>query len=145
MWTRRRIWGLGFLAGMTSTGSVQAAIISNGNPNTVYQLSEPDKVPLALANIRNHYAGVGDEHVEISLVVIGSAVRAFQKASASLDVAEAFRELVDNSGLRGLACSNSLRAQGIDVAVLLPGFRAVDSGVVTIAQLQAQGCAYIRP
>jgi intracellular sulfur oxidation DsrE/DsrF family protein len=130
---------------MADTRSVQAAVRSNGNPNVVYQLSEPDRVPFALANIRNHYAGVGDDAVQISLVVIGSAVRTFQKASASLDVAEAFRDLVDNSGLRGLACSNSLRAQAMDAAALLPGFRPVGSGVVTIAQLQAQGYAYIRP
>jgi uncharacterized protein len=143
MWTRRRIWLFGVPAGLTGSVGAQATFRSNGNPNAVYQLSELDRVSLALANIRNHYAGVGDESIRISLVVIGSAVRAFQTASTSLDV-EAFRELVDNNGLRGLACSNSLRAQGIDPTALPPGFRAVDSGVVTIAQLQAQGYAYIR-
>jgi intracellular sulfur oxidation DsrE/DsrF family protein len=145
MWTRRRIWGISFLAGMAGSGSVRAAIQSHRNPNAVYQLSELDRVSFALANIRNHYAGVGDEPVQISLVVIGGAVRAFQSASSPLEVAESFRELVENNRLRALACSNSLRAQGIDVAALLSGFRAVDSGVVTIAQLQAQGYAYIRP
>jgi uncharacterized protein len=144
MWTRRRIWLFGFLAGLTGSGVAPAAIRSNGNPNAVYQLSELDRASFALANIRNHYAGVGDESIRISLVVIGSAVRAFQTASASLEIVEAYRELVDNNGLRGLACSNSLRAQGIDPAALLTGFRTVDSGVVTIAKLQAEGYAYIR-
>jgi uncharacterized protein len=144
MWTRRRIWRIGFLAGLTGSGGAEAGIRSNGNPNVVYQLGELDRVPFALANIRNHYAGVGDESIKISLVVMGRAVGAFQTASASLNVVEAFRDLVDNNALRGLACSNSLRAQEIDPAALLPGFWAVDSGVVTIARLQAQGYAYIR-
>jgi intracellular sulfur oxidation DsrE/DsrF family protein len=144
MWTRRGLWGISFLAGMVGSEGVRAAVHFNGNPNAVYQLSEPDRVLFALTNIHNHYAGVGDEPVKILLVVIGSAVRAFQRASISLEVAEAFRELVDNNGLRGLACSNSLRSQGIDISALLPGFQAVDSGVVTIAQLQALGYAYIR-
>jgi len=111
----------------------------------VYHLNELDRVGTALRSIRNHYSGIGDESVAIALVVHGSALRAFWHASASLDVVDAFADLVEN-GLTPYACSNTLRGQGKSHADLLDGFDPADCvGVVKLAQLQAHGFAYIRP
>jgi intracellular sulfur oxidation DsrE/DsrF family protein len=144
MWTRRGLWGFGFLAAFGAPKTA-AATAQSRQPDVVYHLVDLDRVILVLGNIHNHFAGIIDEQVQLALVVHGAALRAFRASSASLDVGEAFRELVDNNKLQALACSNSLRAQGMSVGDLLPGFRAVDSGVVTIAQLQSLGYAYIRP
>jgi intracellular sulfur oxidation DsrE/DsrF family protein len=67
------------------------------------------------------------------------------RPSASLDVADALADLVDN-GLGAYACSNTLRAEGMTIGDLLAGFDPAECvGVVKLTQLQAQGFAYIRP
>jgi len=44
------------------------------------------------------------------------------------------------------ACGNTVKAQNIGVADLMPGFVKVDQGgVVRIAKVQAQGYVYLRP
>lgn len=144
MWTRRGLWGFGFLAAF-SGGRTAVATAKSRQPNVVYHLADLDKVAFALGNIHNHFAGTNDDGVQISLVVHGGALRAFRASSASSEVSELFRDLIENNKLQALACSNSLRAQSLSINDLFNGFRAVDSGVVTIAQLQSQGYAYVRP
>jgi uncharacterized protein len=144
MWTRRRFWGFGFLAAFGAPRTA-AAIAPSRHPNTVYHLVDLDKVDFVLGNIHNHFAGSGDEGVRIVLVVHGAALRAFRVTSASSGVVELFRDLIENCELQALACSNSLRAQNTSIEDLVPGLRAVDSGVVMIAQLQSEGYAYLRP
>jgi intracellular sulfur oxidation DsrE/DsrF family protein len=86
-----------------------------------------------------------DKSLVIALVVHGGALRAFHKASASLDVSAALADLVDN-GLVAYACSNTLRAQSVTSNDLLPGFDPAECvGVVMLTQLQGRGYAYIRP
>ena len=44
------------------------------------------------------------------------------------------------------ACGNTMKAQKVGLADLLPGFIAADKGgVVRIAELQSQGYLYLRP
>jgi len=112
----------------------------------VYHLSDLDKVAFVLGNIRNHYEGMGGpDKVTIALVVHGPALKAFQTASASPDLAShvgQFRQ----QGLELNACGNTMKAQKITLKNLLPGFIAAEQGgVVRIAELQAQGYAYLRP
>jgi uncharacterized protein len=145
MLTRRRFWRLGVLTTMGGTTSVVYAKSDRRNPNVVYHLSDLEKASSVLGNIRNHFAGVGEEPVEIALVVHGGALRAFLGSSAALEIADALQELIENHRLRLFACSNTMRAMGTSVTDLLPGFRAVESGVVAIAQLQTAGYVYIRP
>jgi uncharacterized protein len=112
----------------------------------VYHLSDLDKVPFVIGNIQNHFDGVGGpDHVTIALVVHGSALRAFQSAQATPDVAQHVDRL-SKAGLALAACSNTMRAQKVGLADLLPGFVAADKGgVVRIAELQSQGYLYLRP
>ena len=49
-------------------------------------------------------------------------------------------------GLAASACIYSMQAQNLTPKDLLPGFAVADrGGVVRIAELQAQGYAYLRP
>lgn len=112
----------------------------------VYHLSDFDKVSFVIGNIQNHFDGVGGpDHVTIALVVHGPALRAFQSAQATPDLTQHLGRL-SKTGLALAACGNTMRAQKITLADLLPGFVAADKGgVVRIAELQSQGYLYLRP
>jgi uncharacterized protein len=89
MWTRRGLWGFGFLAAFGG-GRTAAATAKTNQPNVVYHLVDLDKVAFALGNIHNHFAGTNDEGVQISLVVHGGALRAFHTAAAPRTWANVF-------------------------------------------------------
>ena len=141
-------------AALAATGGLFAAATSARNASAatpdkakvVYHLSDLDKVAFVLGNIRNHYDGVGgSDKVTIALVVHGPALKAFQNASASPEVTRHVQDF-GKSGLALTACGNTMKAQKITLADLLPGFvKADEGGVVRIAELQAQGCVYLRP
>ena len=143
MWTRRGLAVSGFLA-VFGFSKVATAAVQAGAPKVVYHLNNVDRVGPVLHSIHNHYAGMAGEPVAIAVVIHGSALRAFHKASASLDVARGMADLVDN-GLVAYACSNTLRAENISRSDLLPGFDPAECvGVVMLTQLQGHGYAYIR-
>jgi hypothetical protein len=112
----------------------------------VYHLCDLDKVAFVLGNIRNHYDGMGGpEKVTIALVVHGPALKAFQAAHATPDVARAMGQFA-SFGLLPMACGNTMRAQNVTLKDLVPGFAGADrGGVVRLAELQAKGYAYLRP
>jgi len=112
----------------------------------VYHLADLDKVGFVLGNIRNHFAGMGGpEYVTIALVVHGPALKAFHSAEAAPDTSQSVEEL-RKSGLGLNACINTMRGQHVTLADLLPGFAVAEKGgVVRLAELQAQGYAYLRP
>jgi intracellular sulfur oxidation DsrE/DsrF family protein len=137
------------LAAATATvigwrGSAQAQ--SAEVPKVAYHLADLDKVGFVLGNIDNHIKGMGGpDKVRIVLVVHGPALAAFQTRKANADVTRhVARIAMDRVELA--ACGNTMDAQKISVADLLPGFVRVDEGgVVRLAQLQAEGYAYLRP
>jgi intracellular sulfur oxidation DsrE/DsrF family protein len=133
----------GLFAAATSSRRAMAA---PDKAKVVYHLADLDKVAFVLGNIRNHYDGAGGpDKVTIALVVHGPALKAFQNASAVPDVAKHVREF-GKSGLALMACGNTMKAQKLTLADLLPGFvKADEGGVVRIAELQAQGYVYLRP
>ena len=111
-----------------------------------YHLSEEAKVGFVLNNIRNHIKGVGGpENVDIVLVVHGPALKAFHDSKAQPKVQERMQALL-GEGVAFNACGNTMRAQKVETADLLPGFVRVDQGgVVRLAELQADGYVYLRP
>ena len=133
----------GLAAAATATRKAQAA---PDKSKVVYHLADLDKVAFVLGNIRNHYKGVGGpDKVTIALVVHGPALKAFQKKAASPDLASHVGDFAKD-GLQLNACGNTMRAQKVMLADLLPGFvKADQGGVVRLAELQAQGYVYLRP
>lgn len=111
----------------------------------VYHLNELDKVSFVLGNIDNHYDGAGGpDKVSIVLVVHGPALKAFHAAAVKPDTKEKLQKF--SKALELNACGNTMKAQNIGVADLMPGFVKVDQGgVVRIAELQSQGYVYLRP
>ena len=112
----------------------------------VYHLSDLDKVGFVIGNIQNHLDGVGGpDKVTIALVVHGQALRAFHASSANPDLSKHVGQF-SKAGLELAACGNTMKAQKVGLADLLPGFIVADKGgVVRIAELQSQGYLYLRP
>jgi intracellular sulfur oxidation DsrE/DsrF family protein len=112
----------------------------------VYHLADLDKVGFVLGNIRNHFDGMGGpEDVTIALVVHGPALKAFHSEDATPATAQDV-EALRQSGLGLNACIHTMEGQHVTLKDLLPGFAVAEKGgVVKLAELQAQGYAYLRP
>jgi intracellular sulfur oxidation DsrE/DsrF family protein len=117
-----------------------------GIPRVAYHLADADKVNFVLGNIENHIAGEGGpDKVRIVLVVHGPAPAFFERRKATPDVDRRLSHLA-SAGVGLAACGNTMQAQKLDLADLLPGFVRVDEGgFVRLARLQAEGYAYLRP
>ena len=112
----------------------------------IYHVSELEKVPFVLGNMRNHIKGVGgSDKLDMVLVVHGPAGKAFHKSKSNPKI----EQRVDNLSLDGVKfnmCGNTMRAQKVKISDLLSGFsRHDEGGVVRIAELQSKGYIYIRP
>jgi intracellular sulfur oxidation DsrE/DsrF family protein len=112
----------------------------------VYHLVDAERAALALGNLRNHVAGAGGAgSARFACVVLGPALRLFRRSGGDLAAAEDLRER-SADGVAFYACANTLAAQKWTLGDLQPGFQLAERGGVTlIADLQAQGYAYIRP
>ena len=75
----------------------------------------------------------------------GPALAFFEARKATPDVGRRLSRLA-SAGVGLAACGNTMQAQKLALADLLPGFIRVDEGgVVRLARLQAEGYAYLRP
>jgi uncharacterized protein len=109
--------------------SARAAPVVPDHAKVVYHLNDLDKVNFVLGNIRNHYEGMGGPDA----------------ASADHDVTKRVADFA-KEGLALAACAFAMKAQNVTLKDLLPGFvEAEHGGVVRLAELQAQGYAYLRP
>lgn len=147
---QRRSFFKTLLAGIAVSGaaaSVARAATPSAKQKVAYHLSDDTRVRFVLGNIQNHINGVGGPgNVDIVLVVHGPAVAAFQDLSADPSVKETVARLHTASRVKLNVCGNTLNKEKIDVSDLVPGFVRVDQGgVVRLAQLQAEGYAYLRP
>ena len=113
-------------------------------PNrVVMQVSDGDlgKWNLALNNARNLQAELGAANVEIEIVAYGPGLGMLKRDSA---VASRIDEALI-SGVKIVACENTMRAQKLAPSDMLPSIGYVGAGVVEIMQRQQQGWSYLRP
>jgi intracellular sulfur oxidation DsrE/DsrF family protein len=112
----------------------------------VYHLVDAERVGLALGNLRNHVVGAGGPGAaRFACVVLGPALRLFHRSGGDLAAAEDLRDRLAD-GVAFYACANTLAALKWTLDDLQPGFLLAEKGGVTLlADLQAQGYAYIRP
>jgi len=123
-----------------------AAAAAPPRQKVVYHLSDVDRIGFTLGNIENHVSGTGGPGgADIVLVINGPALKAFHTMGGDPKLAERMTRLIGDK-VAFDACANTMRAQKVELDDLLPGFTvAMLGGVVRIAELQAQGYAYIRP
>ena len=138
--------GVTLLLGAFGAGQAVAAAGPGPRQRVVYHLADIDRVVFVLGNIQNHVDGVGGPgQADIRLVVHGPALRAFHALSADNHVVSTMERLTkEQVGFD--ACANTMKAQGVKLDDLTPGFVVAEKGgVVRLAELQQQGYAYLRP
>ena len=137
--------GSGMLASRVAAPA-RAESANGGVPRVAYHLADLEKVVFVLGNIRNHIDGMGGrEHVRIALVVHGSALKAFRLTAPNPAIKSDVGDL-RSAGVELHACRNTMDAQKLTLADLLPGFAVAEKGaVVKLAELQGEGWAYLRP
>ena len=144
--SRRAFSRLFAVAGMLAAPMAAKAAADPGLPKVVYHLSDTEKIGFVLVNIDNHIKGMGGpDKVVIALVVHGPPLAMFIAGKAAPDLARHVERL-GKAGVSLIACGNTMAAQKLVLADLLPGFgEAAEGGVVRLAKLQDEGYAYLRP
>jgi len=99
------------------------------------------KLELTLANIRNYFDGLPQEHFTAVLVVNGPGITCMGKDDAQ---AAQVQELAAR-GLSVRVCQNALRGFHLTPAWLNPVCRIVPAGIIEIVDLERAGFAYIKP
>ena len=109
----------------------------------VIQVSEadPGKWNLALNNARNLQADLGAANVDIEVVAYGPGIGMLKADSV---VGSRVEDAV-GSGVKVLACQNTMRGRKLVADDMLPKVAYVSSGVVELMRKQQEGWAYIRP
>lgn len=114
-----------------------------GKIQAVFQISDndPQKWNLALNNARNVQVDLGQEAVELEIVVYGPGISMLKGGSPVAErVAAALK-----TGIKVVACENTMKAMKLVYADMLPNIGYVPAGVVELIQKQREGFAYIRP
>lgn len=109
----------------------------------VFQVSDndPGKWNLVLNNAKNVQTDLGAEATEVEVVVYGPGIGMLKTGSpVAKRIAGALKD-----GVKVVACENTLTAQKLTRADMLPNIGYVPAGVVELMQKQQQGYAYIRP
>jgi len=124
--------------------ALPATAQSGGKPNKlVVQVSDndPAKWGLALNNAYNVMADLGAETVDMEIVVYGPGIGMLKAGSpVAPRIANALK-----SGIRVVACENTMTNQKLAKSDMLPDIGYVQAGVVELMKKQQQGYAYIRP
>ena len=142
--TRRDLSKVGIAAGVVALlpGAALAQTTATKN-KVVLQVSDndPAKWALALNNVSNIQAGVGAENVDMEIVAYGPGISMLKGGSP---VAQRITAAL-KSGVKVVACQNTMNAQHLSNADMLADIGYVPSGVVELMQKQQQGYAYLRP
>ena len=138
-----------FAAAVTAVALLLSPALSHaqsttGKPNkVVLQVSDGDakKWGLALNNAYNVQSDLGAETTDLEIVVYGPGIGMLKSDSpVAARIASAMK-----SGIKVVACENTLAAQKLAKADMLPDIGYVPAGVVELMKKQQQGYAYIRP
>jgi intracellular sulfur oxidation DsrE/DsrF family protein len=122
------------------------AAIAQSHPaknKAVFQVSDgdPQKWNLTLNNAKNVQDDLGSDTVDLEIVVYGPGIGMLKGDSpVAKRIADALR-----SGVQVVACENTMKAQKLVYADMLPAIGYVPAGVVELIKKQQEGYAYIRP
>lgn len=133
-----------FFSALATASIAQSAPVAAPKPaRLVIQVSdaEPAKWNLALNNARNVQEELGAKNVEIEIVAYGPGI-----GMLKLDAVTNSRVSdLAKSGIRVVACENTMRNQKLSASDMHPASSYAPSGVVQLMTRQSQGWAYVRP
>ena len=142
--SRRRFAVLGgsALTGAMLASALPASAQKTGN-RVVFQVrdNDPARWALTLNNVRNVQLDLADDGVDVEIVAYGPGIGMLKgDSSMAKRIADALKD-----GVTVVACENTMKAQKLVYADMLPNIGYVLSGVVELMRKQQQGYAYIRP
>ena len=137
------VFGMALLAPVLALLAAPAALAEVTANRVVMQVSDGDaaKWNLALNNARNLQTALGASKVEIEIVAYGPGIGMLKADSA---VGNRVHDAL-SSGVRVVACENTMQGQKLAKADMLDGIGYVGAGVVEIMEREQQGWAYLRP
>jgi intracellular sulfur oxidation DsrE/DsrF family protein len=143
---RRNIFKTALAAGFGVWAARGARAEAQRAQNVVYHLADADKVAFVLGNLANHLQGAGGPgRIALAVVVHGPALASFRRAAANRVLLEDAQARIA-AGIAFHGCAHTMAAMKLTLDDLLPGFSVAEKGgVVLLADLQAQGWAYLRP
>jgi intracellular sulfur oxidation DsrE/DsrF family protein len=139
------VGGVLLAAALAAGGAPTAAQSPASGHRVVMQVSDADpaKWNLALNNARNIQADLGASNVQIEIEIV-----AYGPGIGKLKNGSAVGQRIDEatmSGVKVLACENTMHAQKLSRGDMMSGIGYVPAGVVEIMQREQEGWAYIRP
>jgi len=141
---RRSLLSMSAVAALALLVPVVSAAQSTPVKNkAVFQVSDgdPQKWNLALNNAKNVQDDLGSDAVDLEIVVYGPGIGMLK---ADSPVAKRIADALKN-GVKVVACENTMKAQKLVYADMLPAIGYVPAGVVELMKKQQEGYAYIRP
>ena len=124
--------------------SASAAVDSRRASRVVYHLNDFDKTDFVLASANNHLLTADDSQFRLAVVVHGPALRSFRRLYPFPSIEQGMSLAIER-GAEFFACANTLAADTMTLEDLLVGFKVTPrGGVAHLADLQAQGWAYLR-
>lgn len=151
---RSILWVLSLaIAGLTLGQSAIAQEGRYGKVKVVYHLNgqggEADKAyMMAIGNIKNHIAAVGEGNADVKVVMHGDGVGILKSAKENLKLQGEIANLKSTHKVAFLVCNNTLTQRKIDPDKdLFEVFKEdiVPSGVAELSLLQSKGYTYIKP
>lgn len=103
--------------------------------------NDPMKWKLAMGNAKNVQKDLGMDKVDLEIVAYGPGIMMLKSQSQA---ATAVAALV-NSGVKVVACENTMKSEKLTKKDMNAAVGYVPSGVVEIVHKQEQGYAYVRP
>ncbi len=107
----------------------------------VFHLTEIERANLALNNVNNLLAELGEDQVDAELVTNSEGVKALLKTGPFCDRVD---ELAAK-GVRFVICSKSLRALKMKEEEFITIAEVVPSGTGELVKKESEGWAYVRP
>ena len=126
-----------------------ASLSGDHKQKVVYHINYNDEAQLkaALGNVKNHMSAVGQDKIEIIVVMHGNGVDLLKIANTNLDMQQKVIGL-KKDGVAFEVCNNTLVNKKINYKNDLFDVSEKDivpSGVAEVATLQQKGYVYIKP
>jgi len=108
----------------------------------IFHVDEITKASLALNNIRNLIADIGEQDLKVELLTNSEGIKMLLKAEKQYE--PPLLELRSKK-VTFAVCSNAMKALGITEDLLHSFAEVVPSGVGELVKRQSEGYAYIKP
>lgn len=134
---------MGAASGWLLHGVIINQFAAQTTKGVVIQVSEADpaKWEMALINARNVRRAYGDKPIGVEIVAYGPGLKMFHNNSR----VAAELETISKSGVKLLACGNTMSMTQTTRDELSRAVDVVPAGIVEIMERQQDGYAYIRP